>query len=77
MHNADVLSPWLMLLLPVLILLALWDGTWKVIALWKSARNNQLAWFVCIAIFNTLGILPIVYILFFQKPGAPAPPPKV
>jgi len=76
MQMNDVHALWL-LLAPVIILLALWDGTWKVIAMWKSARNNQLAWFVCIAIFNTLGVLPILYILFFQKTGAQALPPKV
>ena len=61
-----------LLLIIALILVAIWDGVWKLIALWKSARNNQLAWFICIAIFNTIGILPIVYIMFFQK--APQPP---
>ena len=61
------LPVWFGLRLPVLILLAIWDGTWKVIGMWKSARNNQLAWFICIAIFNTAGILPIVYLLGFQK----------
>ena len=50
-------------ILPVFILLVLWEAAWKIIALWKSARNNQLAWFICIAVFNTVGILPIVYIL--------------
>jgi len=45
------------------VILILWDFTWKVIALWKAARNNQLVWFVCIAVFNTIGILPIIYIL--------------
>lgn len=49
-----------------LILLILWELVWKSIALWKTGRNNQLAWFVCILIFNTAGILPIVYLLFFQ-----------
>lgn len=47
-------------LLPLFIVLALWEGVWKLVALWKSARNNHLAWFICIAIFNTIGILPIV-----------------
>jgi hypothetical protein len=61
------LAPWLGLLIPVIILLALWDGVWKVIGMWKSARNNQLPWFICIAIFNTLGILPIIYLSFCQK----------
>ncbi|MCD8072680.1 MAG: DUF5652 family protein [Alistipes sp.] len=48
---------------PTILCLAIWDGVWKLIALWKSARRRQLAWFVCIAIFNTAGILPIVYLL--------------
>ena len=59
-------------LIMMLVLLALWDGVWKVIAMWKSARNNQLAWYICLVIFNTLGVLPILYILFFQKKKLPA-----
>jgi hypothetical protein len=64
----------LILFCSVIVLLVIWDGVWKLIALWKSARNNQLAWFVCLAVFNTVGILPILYILLFQKtePQAPA-----
>jgi len=58
---------WLGLLVPLLIVAAIWDGVWKVIGMWKSARNHQLAWFICLAIFNTLGILPIVYLVFCQR----------
>ena len=58
---------WIALLIPVLVLIALWDGVWKVIGMWKSARHNQLGWFICIAIFNTLGILPIIYLVWCQK----------
>ena len=67
----DIKGPLLVLLIIAIILLALWDGVWKLIALWKSARHNQLAWFVCLAIFNTAGILPILYILCFQPTGTP------
>jgi len=35
----------------------------KGIALWKAGRNNQLARFICIFIFNTLWILPIIYLI--------------
>jgi len=52
---------------PVVIILFFWDVIWKSIALWKAARNNQLYWFIAVAILNTVGILPIIYILFFQK----------
>lgn len=56
-------SPELLLkLMPVIMLLFIWDSVWKLIALWKSAQRKQLVWFICIAIFNTLGILPIVYL---------------
>ncbi|MFH1284672.1 MAG: DUF5652 family protein [Candidatus Peregrinibacteria bacterium] len=50
-----------------IIPLVLWEAVWKAIALWKAGRNKQLKWFVVIFIFNTVGILPIVYLKFFQK----------
>ncbi|MGB9748757.1 MAG: DUF5652 family protein [Candidatus Woesearchaeota archaeon] len=57
----------------VLILISVWELILKGIALWKSARNKHLVWFACILIFNTLGILPIIYLAFFsQKKKNPA-----
>jgi Family of unknown function (DUF5652) len=66
--------PLVVFLIVAIAILAIWDCVWKLIALWKSARNNQLAWFICLAIFNTIGILPILYILLFQKTTPPEPP---
>ena len=63
----------LILFVSVIVVLVIWDAVWKLIALWKSARNSQLAWFICLAIFNTAGILPILYITVFQKPEPQAP----
>ena len=57
-------QPWFIILI---VILAFWEAVWKLIALWKSARANELAWFICIGIFNTVGILPIIYTLFFSK----------
>ena len=54
-------------LLIVLVAIMIWDLVWKGIGMWKAGRSNQIAWFVCILIFNTAGILPIIYLLFFQK----------
>jgi len=51
----------------IILILGFWELIWKGIALWKTGRNNQIVWFVCILILNTVGILPIVYLLFFQK----------
>jgi len=50
-----------------LIPLLIWSVIWKGLALWKSGRNNQLPWFIALLIVNTLGILEIVYIFWFQK----------
>jgi len=50
-----------------LIALIIWSLIWKFAALWKCGRNNQLAWFVVLAIVNTAGILEIIYLLFFRK----------
>ena len=47
--------------------LVFWMIAWKAVAAWKAARKGHLVWFVSFFIFNTLGILPIIYILFFQN----------
>ena len=59
-------SNWMLfgLIIPLLII---WEMVWKGIALWRAGRNAHLAWFMCIFIFNTLGILPIIYIFGFSK----------
>ena len=46
-----------------LVFFVIWELVWKGFALWKAARNNHSVWFVCIIIFNTVGILPIIYLL--------------
>lgn len=51
----------------VLTIVLIWTLIWKGIALWKSARNNQKAWFIVLLIINTIGILEIIYIYFFQS----------
>ncbi len=53
--------------IPIIIILALFDAVMKAVAMWRSARNNHLAWFVCIAVFNTIGILPIVYLVLNKQ----------
>ncbi len=50
-----------------LVVLALWELYWKGKALWAAARNSQSWWFIALLVINSAGILPIIYILFFQK----------
>ena len=52
----------------ILIVLSIaWTLPWKGVALWKSARNKHLVWFIVLLIVNTLGILEIIYIFGFSK----------
>ncbi len=51
----------------ILILALLWAVPWKAVALWKAARNKQIAWFIALILINTLGALEILYIAFFQR----------
>ncbi len=45
----------------------IWSLAWKGFALWKSCRKNQYIWFIIFLLFNTLGILEILYIFLFSK----------
>jgi len=47
--------------------LVFWSLIWKALALWHSARNNQLAWYIVLIFINTAGILEIIYLLFFRR----------
>ena len=55
------------LFLFIIITLSIWESVWKAIALWKSAKKGDLVWFICLFIFNTAGILPILYIYLFSE----------
>ena len=51
----------------LLIIAGIWSIIWKGIALWKSARYDQKAWFVVLLIVSTVGLLEIIYLAFFQR----------
>jgi methionyl-tRNA synthetase len=70
-HAISHFSPWL------LGILIVWSLIWKGIALWHSARNTQTAWYVAMFILNTVGILEIVYLLFFRPRGNAGLLPKI
>lgn len=60
----------------VILLIALWDGVWKLIAMYKAARKRSIPWFIILAIFNTVGILPILYIFLFSELKLDSKPKK-
>jgi len=55
-------TEWMVWILPLM----LWDVVWKGIALWHAARNGQRNWFIVLMVVNSVGILPIIYLKFFQ-----------
>ncbi len=67
MESLQQLLTTLSWLLPLILFCVIWDFVWKFIALWKAARNNEIIWFICIAIFNTLGVLPIIYVILSKN----------
>ena len=48
-------------------LLIIWDLVWKLLAMWKASKKNSGVWFVVLAVVNTFGILPILYIYVFSE----------
>ncbi|MDO8528893.1 MAG: DUF5652 family protein [Nanoarchaeota archaeon] len=51
----------------LLVLLAIWDFTWKLLGTWKAARKGSAAWFIAMSVFSTAGILPILYVYIFSE----------
>lgn len=52
---------------PFIIILMVADLILRGIALYKSARKEQKVWFVALLIVNSVGILPLIYILLEKK----------
>ncbi|MEN7982073.1 MAG: DUF5652 family protein [Nanoarchaeota archaeon] len=63
-HNFGLSST---VIIVILVAILLWSTVWKLLGLWKSARKGSIIWFIIIALTNTIGILPILYIYVFSK----------
>jgi hypothetical protein len=55
-----------------LALAVVWEFIWKGAAMWRAGRLDQPVWFVALLVINTVGILPIAYLLLSRRvrPGA-------
>lgn len=51
---------------PLFVVAVLWSIILKGFALWYSARGGQKWWFVALLLVNTVGILEIVYLIWFR-----------
>jgi hypothetical protein len=50
-----------------LFALIAWSVIWKGLALWRSAKKDDPFWFVIFLIFNTVGLLEILYYFVLSK----------
>tara|TARA_R100001143_G_scaffold63591_1_gene73029 strand:+ start:50528 stop:50737 length:210 start_codon:yes stop_codon:yes gene_type:complete len=60
-----ILENW-SLFIVLIVVLSIWDIFWRFLAMWKAARRSQKGWFICLGIFSTAGILPIIYLLLYK-----------
>ena len=60
------------LFIPFLFVITLWTIVLKGFALWYAARGAQKGWFIPLLIVNTLGILEIIYLIWFRPKNQPA-----
>lgn len=56
----------LSILVPTIIIAVIWTTILKGFALWYAARNKQKVWFIALLIINTVGIIEIIYLIFFR-----------
>ena len=60
MFNIDLKTFWI-------VIAIIWSLPWKSWALWHAARNKQKIWFISLILIQSIGLLPILYIFYFQK----------
>lgn len=44
----------------------IWSLVWKLIAFWRSARDDGKLWYILFIFIHTLGVLEIIYIYFIS-----------
>ncbi len=49
--------------LQIIVLILILEVILKGVALYRAARSGHKGWFIFILVLNTLGILPIIYLL--------------
>ena len=50
-----------------LLLIVVWTVVWKCYSIWIAAKNEDKKWFIALVVFNTFGILDMIYIFAIAK----------
>jgi len=53
----------------VLAILVVWDLLWRLLAVYRALRNRQFKWAVALAVVNSAGILPMLYLFRWSRPA--------
>lgn len=65
------LAPFHGTVLILLFAVVLAEAVLKGFALWRAARMGSIGWFIALLVFNTAGILPLVYLCITNRTYAP------
>jgi methionyl-tRNA synthetase len=67
LHYSPIAAPFTLgILAPLIVAAVVWTLVLKGFALWYAARGSQKWWFVALLVLNTLGILEIIYLIWFR-----------
>ena len=62
---------------PVLFCLVMVDLVLKGFSLYKSAQKGQKVWFVALLVINSLGVLPLIYLLIQNNSDSKSQPTAI
>ncbi len=68
--NSPFTPGFMSIFLPFMLLLAVWTIAIKGYALWTSARSEQKWWFIALLVINTVGILEVIYLIWYSPKGS-------
>ncbi len=51
----------------IVAVLMVWSLVWKCYSVWTAVKAGHKKWFVALLLFNTLGILDMIYIFYIAK----------
>lgn len=49
------------------VVIIFWSLAWKCYSAWLAANRREKKWFVALVVFNTVGILDMIYVFFIAK----------
>ncbi len=63
-NQGVIIPPELKLVIAIIVLIEL---VLKGFALWRAAKRGDKAWYIAILVLNTLGLVPLIYLLITRK----------